>query len=180
MDVFISYCSKNSLVADKMESFLLQKNVQVHRDISYLSFNSDVKDFMKRIREADYALTIVSDEYLKSENCMYEVHELYKESDVEKKILPVVVEGAKIYDMLGRSTYLRHWHMICTELDLMLRDMPGDKGIPTRNELNIANSIYGHVDRFTTFISTRKHVQWDMANSSRNFQEISDYLKLSA
>ena len=47
---------------------------------------------MQTIRDMNYAIVIVTDNYLKSFNCMFEVLEVMKEKDYEHKIFPVVVE----------------------------------------------------------------------------------------
>lgn len=45
---------------------------------------------MKTIRDMDYAILIITENYLKSFNCMYEVMELMKEKDYHNKIFPVL------------------------------------------------------------------------------------------
>ncbi len=63
---------------------------------------------MNGIRNMDYAVLIITDNYLKSFNCMYEVLEVIKEKNYEYKILPVVVETS-IYSSSGRIRYIRYW-----------------------------------------------------------------------
>lgn len=46
---------------------------------------------MKKIREHDFAILLISHEYLISPNCMYEFLQVLKEKDFEKKILPVIM-----------------------------------------------------------------------------------------
>ena len=43
---------------------------------------------MKKVSKQDYVLILISDHFLKSSNCMYEILELFKSEQFEKKILP--------------------------------------------------------------------------------------------
>ncbi len=54
---------------------------------------------MKSIRNQDYVILIISDYYLKSKNCMFEVTEIMKEQEYKDRIFPAVVEHG-IYDPL--------------------------------------------------------------------------------
>ena len=64
---------------------------------------------MKGIRQQDYAVLIVSDLYLKSKNCMFEVTEIMKEQEYVDRIFPGVVEHG-IYNPLKRVEYIEYWH----------------------------------------------------------------------
>lgn len=59
-------------------------------------------------KDGDYAVLIITDNYLKSFNCMYEVLEVMKERHFQDKIFPVVVETS-IYNSTGRIKYITHW-----------------------------------------------------------------------
>ena len=61
---------------------------------------------MKQIRDTDFVLIIISDGFLKSSNCMYEVLELLKEKDYEKKILPILTH---IFKPEERINYTQYW-----------------------------------------------------------------------
>ena len=79
----------------------------------------------------DKVIMIISDQYLKSRACMYEVGQLIKSSDFKKKILFIVCSNrdkkfykvpavenieAKIYDPHDRNQYIIYWENKCSEL----------------------------------------------------------------
>lgn len=45
----------------------------------------------------DYIILIISDSYLKSKNCMYEVMEMMRDSEYKDKIFPAVI-NSEIYN----------------------------------------------------------------------------------
>lgn len=108
VDMFVSYCQKDSVYADNIDLYFKNKGVTIHRDIRDISEWKSIREYMKKIRDMDYAVLIVSDNYLKSFNCMFEVLEVMKEKDYVNKIFPVVVETS-IYSSSRRIPYIRYW-----------------------------------------------------------------------
>lgn len=108
IDMFVSYCQQDSVYADNIDLYFKNKGITIHRDIRDISSWKSIREYMGTIRDMDYAILIISDNYLKSFNCMYEVLEVMKEKDYENKIFPVVVETS-IYQSAGRIPYIRYW-----------------------------------------------------------------------
>lgn len=108
IDIFVSYCQKDSVHADNIDLYFKNKGITIHRDIRDISNWKSIHEYMGTIRKMDYAILIISDNYLKSFNCMYEVLEVMKEKDYTNKIFPVVVETS-IYPSAGRISYIRYW-----------------------------------------------------------------------
>ena len=50
-----------------------------------------LKEFMRSIKEHDFVLSIVSDNYLKSKACMYEIGEIVHTDEFKEKLLFVLV-----------------------------------------------------------------------------------------
>lgn len=108
VDMFVSYCQRDSVYADNIDLYFKNKGITIHRDIRDISNWKSIREYMGTIRDKDYAVLVISDNYLKSFNCMYEVLEVMKEKDYENKIFPVVVETS-IYSSAGRIPYIRYW-----------------------------------------------------------------------
>lgn len=106
--VFLSYSWANDSLCDSIENFLKKKGLHVSRDIHGIGNWNSIKKFMKQIRQQDYVVLLISDEYLKSGNCMYEVTELIKDENYKDKIFPVVIETS-IYDPSKRVEYVKYW-----------------------------------------------------------------------
>lgn len=108
VNVFISYCQKDGIYADNIDLYFKNKGINLHRDIRDISSWKSIREYMQSIRDMDYAVLIITDNYLKSFNCMYEVLEVMKDRNFQDKIFPVVVENS-IYNPSGRIKYIAHW-----------------------------------------------------------------------
>jgi len=114
--VFLSYCWADDYIAAEIESSLSEKGVVVKRDIRDIGDWHSIHEFMDSIRNQDYYVMIISDNYLKSANCMYEMLEGLKEAKWKEKIIPVVIEK-KIYDEINRIAYIQYWEEESAKLE---------------------------------------------------------------
>ena len=95
MDIFLSYSWNNKLQADQIEDNLSAIGLTIIRDINEIKYKDKLTEFMRRIRDADYAIILISIDYLKSPNCVNELIELSKEKEFDRKILPIIVDNQR-------------------------------------------------------------------------------------
>src|SRR4051812_19256236 len=95
--IFLSYSWANKDIADAIDNDFKSVGITFQRDVRDVNYTESIKDFMHRIGKSDFVVMLISDEYIKSENCMYEVTELLGAHEFEKRILPVVLSNATIY-----------------------------------------------------------------------------------
>lgn len=50
------------------------------------ALNSNIVEFMKEIKQVDFVITLISDSYLKSKNCMFEVFQLISNDNYKDRI----------------------------------------------------------------------------------------------
>lgn len=122
--VFLSYCWDNLAEADQIDAFLTGRGVDVCRDRRVLRRGDNLKGFMQRIRCCEHCSMVISDQYLKSHNCMYEVAQAAKELDFSEKIRPLVLDNADVFSTGGRAGYLRYWEGQYEELARTIREFP--------------------------------------------------------
>lgn len=109
MKIFISYSWNNEIEADEIDKAFKNKGIVLTRDKRHLEYKQSIQDFMKSIRTHDYAILLISHDYLTSENCMYEFLEVFKEEDVMKKILPVILTDY-FFDSNFKMKYIKYWN----------------------------------------------------------------------
>lgn len=63
---------------------------------------------MQSIGNMDYTILLISDTYLKSANCMYEVLEVMRDRNYRDKIFPAAIYSG-IYDPIIRIDYVKYW-----------------------------------------------------------------------
>lgn len=107
--LFMSYCWAENEIAEKIYSDLIQIGVSIIKDNHQLAYKDSIKNFMNSIRDSDFAILLISDNYLKSKNCIYEMLQLFKEKEYQKKVLPIIIEGTKIYSAIDRISYIKYW-----------------------------------------------------------------------
>jgi UDP-N-acetyl-D-mannosaminuronate dehydrogenase len=90
LKIFLSYAWANASVADEMDNDFKALGITFQRDVRDISYTSSIKDFMNKIGKSDFVVMLISDEYIRSENCMYEVTELLGAHEFERRILPVL------------------------------------------------------------------------------------------
>ena len=107
--VFISYNWGSDSIADELESALLPY-ATVLRDKSSIQPWGDLRSFMNSIRTQDYVVLIISDKYLRSTACLYEVLQLMKDEGWNEKAMYLVTDDAHgLYDVVKQVNYINYW-----------------------------------------------------------------------
>lgn len=107
--IFVSYNRKDSEIVDQLENDLGIFGISLYRDIREISEGSSIKEFMKKIRKFDFSLMIISDHFLKSECCMFEVLEFVKDENFINRILPIITTEINIFSPDKRASYIQYW-----------------------------------------------------------------------
>jgi len=155
--IFISYSWVQKEYADKIEHEL-DGFVNIVRDKNSATSWCNLIDFMKRIRDEDFAILLVSDEYLKSLNCMYEITQLVKEQNWEEKIFTTVFDNASaIYDSIGSALYIKYWDMKRDELERALSSLPLQSQTKHQGDYQKVCEILNIIGEFLKVVNEKKN-----------------------
>jgi len=118
-EVFISYAwgGDSEEMANKVDNTLQSKGITLIRDKRDLEFKGRIKAFMEQIGQGNAVVVVISDKYLKTENCMFELVEIAANKDFCDRIFPIVLSDAQIYKPIKRIRYIQHWEQEIAELD---------------------------------------------------------------
>lgn len=155
--LFISYSWETKEIVNKISSDLQLVGVSVIKDNQELNYTDNIPNFMKRIRSSNFALLLVSDDYLKSKNCLFEILELQKDDDCWNKILPIVFKKTKIYNAIDRLNYVKFWEDKTNELEIALKNTDPINATETYKELKLFKDITANIDTFLKHISEAIH-----------------------
>lgn len=155
--LFISYSWQTKALADRIANDLEVIGIIVIKDNKELDYTDNIPDFMRRIRSSDYALLLISDHFIKSKNCLYEVLELQKDDNYWDKVLPIVCEGTTIYSSLERVEYLKFWEQKTIELETALKSIDPINSTELYKDLKVFKDISYNLDRFLKQISESLH-----------------------
>ena len=106
--IFISYSWDQQAMARDIDAEFERAGYLVIRDEKYLQTNDDLREFMNVIthRQLDHVLVLLSDDYLKRPNCMYEVNRIMKRHRFPETLVTHVLAD-DIYH--GSQKYEDHW-----------------------------------------------------------------------
>lgn len=118
-EVFVSYAwgGESEQIVNNLDSAFQKQGIVLIRDKRDLGFKGMITEFMQRIGVGLAVVTVISDKYLKSPYCMFELLEIYRNLNFKKRIFPIVLDDAKIFDPILRLQYLKYWQDKKKELD---------------------------------------------------------------
>lgn len=145
--VFISYTwrdEESKTLVEKIEQAFEAKGIKILRDSNEIGYKERFKEYMQRLSRGICVILVISDQYLKSENCMYELVEIAKNGEFYKRIFPIILADANIFKATERLKYIKHWEDEIKELD------EGMKGVNAANLQGIREDI----DQYTEIRNT--------------------------
>ena len=157
--IFLSYSWDDSELADKIDGELSSYGFDVKRDIRDIGSWKSIKEFMSSIRNQDYAVIIISSNYLKSPNCMYEVMELLKDSQYKDKVLSIVTKDADIYNPISRANYIKYWEEETRKLEEAIKHLKIENTTELTRELRKYRSIETTIASFLDLVSDKNNPQ---------------------
>ncbi|HYC92001.1 MAG TPA: COR domain-containing protein [Thermoanaerobaculia bacterium] len=142
-EVFVSYAwnAESSEIVDRLQQTLGQQGIRLIRDREEVRYRDSIRDFMRRIGQGKCVVVVISEKYLKSENCMFEMVEVEKARGLHERIFPIVLADADIYKATGRVRYVRYWEKQIRELDKALKTVRGDNLTKLQEDLNVYAEI---------------------------------------
>jgi len=146
-EVCISYARGGSSgeIADKLCEVLKTKNIDVVRDSEDLEYKDSLKNFMQRLGKGKCVVTVISDKYLKSKYCMFELTELIENGNFQERIVPLIMEDARIYEPIDIVQYIRFWE---EKLEAT------DKAMKTVQLANLSPNIREDIDLYSKITRT--------------------------
>jgi internalin A len=102
--------------------------ITIIRDKTTLKVGDSVSKFMSQIAQGDVIFIILSDKYLKSPWCMFELFEIWRvnqqdETEFLARVRIYVLQDAKISSPIDRLRYARYWREQYDELERTFKDV---------------------------------------------------------
>ena len=173
-EIFISYAwgGESENIVDNIHRTITDKGLNVVRDKIALGYKGNIKKFMETIGAGKYVIVVISDKYLKSENCMFEMLELQKNNDVYNRIFPIILSDAKIYDEGDRIDYINYWDSKIEGLKSKIKTIINPVGTgEVIEKINQYSDIRRIIDKITGMLRDMNTQTPDM-HESNNFTEL--------
>ena len=195
--IFLSYCQKDAdianLLEEKIKPVILDK-ARISRDIRDVKYHESFKNFMQSIQKHDYVIMLISDNYLKSRNCMFELMEVVKDAQYQNKLIYIVLSdddvvyykdettrkiGANVYTLDGQASYSIYWKNYQNELQAQI-DAIGNNiyAVHQIKEQGIIQRILLDLPDFFEFIKDAKGVSLTQ-HIENEFSDIIEFMALN-
>jgi len=179
--VYISYGwgkegEEREEIVNRIYDQLTERGVNIIRDKVDLGYKGSIIDFMDDIGTANKIIVVISEKYLKSSNCMYELVQIYEKDDFANRVFPVVLRDANIYDPLSRVKYIKYWDDKIEELNTAIRSI--DLGLnltELQQELNNYGKIRALFSKMSFILKDMNTLKPEM-HEENNFQILYEYL----
>jgi internalin A len=110
-------------IVDRLYRSLTINSYSVKRDKMDLGYKGLISEFMQEIGQGDLVVVVISDKYLKSPFCMYELLEISRNEGLHDRLFPLVLEDAAIRSTADCLAYIRHWKKEFDRLTPLVKDL---------------------------------------------------------
>jgi hypothetical protein len=152
VEMFLSYCWQDEKVAADIYTYINNiDNVNIYKDTIKIEKWGSIKDYMQTIENMDFIVLLISDAYLKSRNCMYEVLEVMRAHKYQNKIFPAVITK-DIYNSKIIAGYVKYWQDEKRDLEASLRELDIQNLGELNYDLKIIQEIASNIAYFLKLV----------------------------
>ena len=151
--VYISYkhnenCSK---ALEAIKNGLKKNNIEYSIDVQDIKYRDDIVEYEKKIGTADRVIIFIIASYLKSIDCMFEMTEIFKKSDVKERVFPIVDITPISRNREGLEEIKDYWKEQKVKASAQMQIEAGISDYII-NELYKINAIIKTLDEFWNYI----------------------------
>jgi len=173
--VFISYAwgDEREEIVHQIDQALQQRGLKIVRDKRDLGYKGSINTFMERIGRGDCVIVVISDKYLRSPNCMFELVEIADNQQFYDRVFPIVLADADIYDPVKRIAYIKYWENKRAELagEIKQLDPANLQGI--RDDMDLYDRIRDKISGLASILKDMNTLTPQMHRES-DFSELYD------
>ena len=171
--VFISYAwgGEREEIVNQIDEALQKRGIKIIRDKRDLGYKGSITGFMERIGQGNCVIVVISDKYLRSPNCMFELVEIAENRDFHDRTFPVVLTDADIYDPVKRIEYVKYWERKRDELAVAMKSVDPANLQGIREEMDLYHRIRDKVSGLTSVLKDMNTLTPEMHQGS-NFSAL--------
>jgi hypothetical protein len=149
-------------LVDKLEAACKERGIELQRDKNKIGHGRSIRAYMDELGAGHHVVVVLSDAYLKSRYCMYELREVARHGQFRERVLPIVLAGTRCQEHEDRIPYIQHWEAKLSKLDEGLKRIGR---VRTRN-LNDALDDYAdfrsHLDEWLQVLADMNTLTQDV------------------
>jgi len=173
-EIFISYAwgGDSESYVNRLDAVLQSKGITIIRDKRDLGYKGLIKAFMEKIGRGKCVIAVISDKYLKSPNCMFELVQIATNGDFYDRIFPIVLPDVQIYNPIERIKYIKYWEDQIKELDEAMKGVSAANLQGFREEIDLYTEIRHTIAKLTNLLKDMNTLTPDI-HSESDFDELS-------
>jgi len=165
-EVFISYAwgdespegKVRAEVVDRLYSTLAGDGFAPIRDRDTMRPGDLISAFMRRLTRADRVAAVISDKYLRSPYCMYEIYKIWQKCQGEAEemvqhVVPIVLPEVRVGNFEDRAPYLEFWSERAEKLEALVRKPNLRPSRESWEEVRLVREFAHHVDGILVFVN---------------------------
>lgn len=167
-DVFISYAwgGQSEEIVNNIDISLQKRGIKIVRDKRDLGYKGSIKEFMERIGQGNCIIVIISDKYLRSPNCMFELVEIAENRQFHDRIFPIILADANIYDPVKQLDYVKYWENKKAELAEAMKSVDPAHLEGIRDDIDTYDRIRDEVSGLTSILKDMNTLTPEMHKDS--------------
>ena len=118
-----------------------------------LGYRESISSFMQNLGRADAIILVVSNKYLHSEYCMFELLQIYENKNIINRIFPVVLDEVSIAKSTERIELVKYWENETEDLEAKIRELKNLSYIEgITDDLNLYQKIRNNIANLTKIL----------------------------
>lgn len=136
----------------------------------------------RRLTRADHVVAVISDKYLRSPYCLYEIHQLWQRclgdaDDLLERLVPVVLPEVKVGNVRERLPYMEYWSEQAESLEALIRNPKLRPSRESWEEVRLVRKFAEDVDAILVFLQDVLMPRKLEAHLDDGFQAVRDALR---
>ena len=163
-EIFISYAwgGESEKLANGIDDAFQMNGITITRDKRDVGYRGAIKEFMERLGRGKSIIVVISDKYLKSKHCMFELIQIAQNKKFTDRVFPIVLRDANIYDAVKRLDYIKYWEQRIKELDSAMKNVNAANLQGFREEIDLFDSIRREIAILTDTLQNMNTFETDM------------------
>lgn len=115
---------------------------------------------MARLTSADLVVAVISDKYLRSYYCMYEIYRLLQRfqgnrDELARHVVPIVLPEVQVGSLKARAPYVEHWEKQKKEHEALWRKLGPSLSLSAEDyeEIRLIREFSHHVAQILGFLN---------------------------
>jgi len=143
---------------DGLHAALAADGFQPQRDRDQIRPGDRISAFIRRLTHTDLVVAVVSDKYLRSPFCMYEIYRIWQRCQEEpdqmkQRVVPLVLPGVRLSTLKHRAPYVRYWRRRAAEDRRTAASMIDSLSPESLQQVRLVAEFAHHVDGILCFLA---------------------------